>query len=102
MPEALVPRRRTNRKQSMRSSRRLALKAAPIVDILCIFNHEEALVDQHDVFSVSNELYDLEAQVDVELNSEPYDERTQIDEEMSSEPYDDESQAVHEAEVELS
>nr|GFA21820.1 hypothetical protein [Tanacetum cinerariifolium] len=48
---------------------------------------KEALVDQHDVLSDSNELYDLEAQVDVELNSEPYDE---------------ESQAVHEAKVELS
>nr|GEX19769.1 hypothetical protein [Tanacetum cinerariifolium] len=52
--------------------------------------------------SDSNELYDLEAQVDVELNSEPYDEKAQIDEELSSEPYDEESQAVHEAELELS
>ncbi|GJV49718.1 hypothetical protein Tco_1439930 [Tanacetum coccineum] len=81
------------------------LKAAPIVDILCIFNHgqrEEALVDQHDEFSDGNELYDLEAQDDMDLNSEPYDENAQIDEELSSEPYDEESQTVHEAGVELS
>nr|GFA51030.1 hypothetical protein [Tanacetum cinerariifolium] len=71
------------------------LKAAPIVDILCIFNHrqreDEAIIDQHDELSDSNELYDLEAQVDVELNSEPYDERTPVDEELSSESYDEES-----------
>nr|GEU50605.1 hypothetical protein [Tanacetum cinerariifolium] len=63
---------------------------------------KEALVDQHDVLSDSNELYDLEAQVDAELNSEPYDEKAQSGEELSSEPYDEESQAVHEAKVELS
>nr|GEV80354.1 hypothetical protein [Tanacetum cinerariifolium] len=81
------------------------LKAALFDDILCIFNHgqrKEALVDQHDVLSDSNELYDLEALVDVELNSEPYDEKAQSGEELSSEPYDEESQAVHEAKVELS
>nr|GEV06154.1 hypothetical protein [Tanacetum cinerariifolium]GEZ96169.1 hypothetical protein [Tanacetum cinerariifolium] len=62
------------------------LKAAPTVDILCIFNHgqrEEAIIDQHDELSDSNELYDLEAQVDVELNSKLYDQKAQIDEELS-------------------
>ncbi|GKE54220.1 putative reverse transcriptase domain-containing protein [Tanacetum coccineum] len=80
------------------------LNAAPIVDILCIFNHrqrEEALIDQHEELSNSNELYDLEAQVEVELNSEVYHEKMQIDEELSSEPYDEESQAVHQEGVEL-
>ena len=60
------------------------LKAAPTFDIICIFNHgqrEEELIDQHDHLSDINELYDLEAQVDVELNSELYEEKAQIDEE---------------------